>query len=138
MVAAQRFRKAVVRTSLVATAVAGLGVGACDARAGGSVFLGGAAGVLAFWFSTRAMGKLASISPNKAAALGYQLTAGRAILYAVVLAGAYACDPERLRSLWAAAGGLLIVRFTTVVVGVVQWRRAARASVDEPSCRRET
>lgn len=118
MEALKRFRLMTVRLALVLSLVAALVAYGFDPIVARALMGGGIAGVLAFWIGARHVERLATTPPSSVKSYAYRWTALRLAFYAVVLYWAYRLDRDTLRGLLAAAGGLLIIRFVVILVGL--------------------
>ena len=115
MEALKRLRIYCVRLSILATIVLTVLVWALWGRTIGlGLAMGGLGGTLAFWLLALRAEKLATLPPDKVQSWALQYTFFRLLIYALVLYRAYSLDPEFMHGLFAAAGGLFIVRLAII------------------------
>lgn len=114
----RRFRTLAVRYSLLVIGVAAIAAYRFNPVIAQGVMLGGLGGVLGFWLMARRVEKIASIPPSQVKFEVYKGTFVRLILYALVLGKAYTLDPETMVGFLSAAGGILVIRVVTVVLGI--------------------
>ena len=114
----RRFRMLAVRYSLLVVGVAALIAYRFNPVIAQGILLGGLGGVLGFWMMARRIEKFATIPASQVKLEVYKGTFFRLILYALVLWKAYTLDPETMVGFLSAAGGILVIRVVTVVLGV--------------------
>ncbi len=115
----RRFRVLAVRLSLLVTAIAALAGGlAVDLMVAKAILMGGIAGTLVFWVTALKVERLAILPAGKVKSSAYRWSFLRLAVYVVVLIRGYMMDPEGLRGLLGAAGGILIIRVVLVFLGL--------------------
>jgi ATP synthase I subunit len=114
----KRFRLLVVRYGLLATVLAALVAFYWNPVLAKGILAGGVAGVIGFWAMALSVRKIASASGNRLNLIAYQWTMIRMVLYALALWWAYTLDRDSMHGVLGAAGGLLIVRFVLLFVGI--------------------
>ncbi len=118
----RRFRKGVVRVSLVLTAVAALIAYPYSAVACQGILLGGIGGLLGFWLMARRVESFASITPSRVKFSVYTGTITRLSLYALVLGMAYTLDRDGMVGFLSAVAGIFAIRFVVLVLGVASFK----------------
>ena len=133
----RRYRLMTVRISLLLTLVAGLATAAFSVAVAKGLLAGGITGVLAFWIMAIRIEKLAMIRSDKVTWTKLPGALLGLVLYAVTLGWAYSLDPDSLKGLVAAFGGLMIVRFVQAGLGLtgLDLKKAERESGTDGSNR---
>jgi hypothetical protein len=82
------------------------------------VLLGGFTGVLGFWIIAVRLQKLALKPQQNVKFAALTMTGWRFALYGVVLYRAYRLDPEEYTALLGAMGGIMVIRFVLIYLGL--------------------
>lgn len=114
----RRFRALAVRYSLMVIGIAAVVGYSYNPVIAHGILLGGLGGVLGFWMMARRLEKVATIPASQVKLEIYKGTFVRLIVYALVLGKAYTLDPETMVGFLSAAGGILVIRLVTMVLGM--------------------
>lgn len=116
MEALKQFRLAVVRYTLIATAVCAAGAWFWDAAAAMGLLMGGLAGAVGFWITGYNVQILASPGTDKLNYYAFKWTFVRLFFYALAVSKAYTLDREGYRGLVAAVLGIFLVQVVMVAI----------------------
>lgn len=121
-----RFRLAVVRYTLVLTAVCTAFAWPLNTAAAKGVLMGGIAGAIGFWLNALAVRKLASPDAAGLPSMAIKGTFVRLLFYALAIYKAYTLDREHYYGLIAAVLGIFLVQVVMITVAFTSLGRTGR------------
>ncbi len=111
----------VVQISMALTMILALVAYRYSAVVSKGLLAGGIGGILAFWLMAVNIEKLAGLQGKQVKAFAYKWTMVRVGIYGAVLVWGYRLDPDSMHGFLAAAGGILLVRFVLILLGLTGW-----------------